>query len=299
LNNVYCATPLCNCPLQFGNQNVRLSSCQSFVGKKFPAAGLQSLSFAGPAGSPPPVLSLISKQVHPVASRSIFIGFVAFVQLRLLLYRKAYIGSTASSSTPPRIWRRLEHASDPAACPCFSAAATRQRPQDSAQQVRDGMPLIQRSGYAAVSPGFGSAGTRRCAPASATYARRRRSHARLQYRRTSVFALHKGQLHAHLVQQKLKKKHESFYSHLAPHHGAEEAVRDVATAVDVDGRYEGHDGGGGRHRRLLCAERGVHGAGRPAEEPARRRVPHHHQAPEGLLTPGVRFSADLCGVLDV
>jgi hypothetical protein len=149
LNNVYCATPLCNCPLQFGNQNVRLSSCQSFVGKKFPAAGLQSLSFAGPAGSPPPVLSLISKQVHPVASRSIFIGFVAFVQLRLLLYRKAYIGSTASSSTPPRIWRRLEHASDPAACPCFSAAATRQRPQDSAQQVRDGMPLIQRSGYAA------------------------------------------------------------------------------------------------------------------------------------------------------
>jgi hypothetical protein len=210
LNNVYCATPLCNCPLQFGNQNVRLSSCQSFVGKKFPAAGLQSLSFAGPAGSPPPVLSLISKQVHPVASRSIFIGFVAFVQLRLLLYRKAYIGSTASSSTPPRIWRRLEHASDPAACPCFSAAATRQRPQDSAQQVRDGMPLIQRSGYAAVSPGFGSAGTRRCAPASATYARRRRSHARLQYRRTSVFALHKGQLHAHLVQQKLKKNMNHF-----------------------------------------------------------------------------------------
>jgi hypothetical protein len=33
----------------------------------------------------------------------------------------------------------------------------------------------------------------------------------------------------------------------------------------------------------------VHGAGRPAEEPARRRVPHHHQAPEGLLAPGVRF----------
>jgi hypothetical protein len=77
---------------------------------------------------------------------------------------------------------------------------------------------------------------------------------------------------------------------LAPRRRAEEAVRDVATAVDVDGRYEGRDSGGRhRRRRLLRAERGVHGAGRPAEEPARRRVPHHHQAPEGLLAPGVRF----------
>jgi hypothetical protein len=33
----------------------------------------------------------------------------------------------------------------------------------------------------------------------------------------------------------------------------------------------------------------VHGAGRPAEEPARRRVPHHHQTAEGFLATGLRF----------
>jgi len=79
---------------------------------------------------------------------------------------------------------------------------------------------------------------------------------------------------------------------VAPRRGAEEAVvRHVAAAVHVDRRRQGR----GRlyqrqRRRLLRAARGVHGAGRPAQEPARRRLPHHHQAAEGFLAPGLRSS---------
>ena len=74
----------------------------------------------------------------------------------------------------------------------------------------------------------------------------------------------------------------------------EEAVRHVAAAVDVDGRRQGRGRGRRRRkrRRLLRAARGVHGARRPAEEPARRRLPHHHQAAEGFLAPGVRCSGE-------
>ncbi|KAL5206103.1 hypothetical protein ABZP36_034312 [Zizania latifolia] len=49
----------------------------------------------------------------------------------------------------------------------------------------------------------------------------------------------------------------------------------------------GGKGGGGGHRRVLRAECGVHGARRPAEEPARGRVPHHHPAPERFLAAGL------------
>ena len=76
----------------------------------------------------------------------------------------------------------------------------------------------------------------------------------------------------------------------------EEAVRHVAAAVDVDGRRQGRGRRQWRRRRkrrrLLRAARGVHGARRPAEEPARRRLPHHHQAAEGFLAPGVRSSGE-------
>uniref|UniRef100_A0A804R9Y4 Uncharacterized protein n=1 Tax=Zea mays TaxID=4577 RepID=A0A804R9Y4_MAIZE len=74
----------------------------------------------------------------------------------------------------------------------------------------------------------------------------------------------------------------------APRRGAEEAVRHVAAAVHVDRRRQGR-GRGRLHqrRRLLRAARGVHGAGRPAQEPARGRLPHHHQAAEGFLAPGL------------
>lgn len=75
---------------------------------------------------------------------------------------------------------------------------------------------------------------------------------------------------------------------LAPRRGAEEAVRHMAAAVDVDGRHEGCISSGRRRRGILCSARDVHGAGRPAEESARRRLPHHHQAAERFLAPGLR-----------
>lgn len=66
----------------------------------------------------------------------------------------------------------------------------------------------------------------------------------------------------------------------------------MAATGNVDGRREGHRR---RHRRVLCSACRVHGAGHPAEEPARRRVPHHHQAPKGLLAPGLTLTPqDLC-----
>lgn len=73
---------------------------------------------------------------------------------------------------------------------------------------------------------------------------------------------------------------------VAPRHGAEEAVRDMEAAGHVDGRRE-RGRRRGRRRRVLRAARHVHGAGHTAQEQARGRVPHHHQAPERLLAPGL------------
>uniref|UniRef100_A0A0A9FWT2 Uncharacterized protein n=1 Tax=Arundo donax TaxID=35708 RepID=A0A0A9FWT2_ARUDO len=38
---------------------------------------------------------------------------------------------------------------------------------------------------------------------------------------------------------------------------------------------------------------GVHGTGREEQEPAKGRLPHHHQA-SGLLAPGLRFIVVYC-----
>lgn len=86
---------------------------------------------------------------------------------------------------------------------------------------------------------------------------------------------------------------------VAPRRGAEEALRHVAAAVHVDRRRQGRRRGRGwgqlrQRRRLLRAARGVHGAGRPAQEPARGRIPHHHQAAEGFLAPGLRLRSSRC-----
>ncbi|KAG2620980.1 hypothetical protein PVAP13_3NG229000 [Panicum virgatum] len=75
----------------------------------------------------------------------------------------------------------------------------------------------------------------------------------------------------------------------------EEAVRQMVAAVDVDGQRQGRgQRQWRRHKRcrLLRPACCVHGARRPAEEPARRRLPHHHQAAEGFLAPGVRSSGE-------
>lgn len=53
---------------------------------------------------------------------------------------------------------------------------------------------------------------------------------------------------------------------------------------------KGGGGGGGGCASVAdyCVQHAACGAGYPAQEPARVRLPHHHQEAEGFLAPGLR-----------